>query len=56
VNVLAQTQEDVDALPLEQIDVADPRLYQEDVWPPYFARLRRETPVHYCPESAYGPY
>jgi cytochrome P450 len=56
MNVLAQTREDVDALTLEKIDVADPRLYQEDVWRPYFARLRREAPVHYCPESAYGPY
>ena len=52
----AQTWPDVDALPLEKIDVADPRLYQEDRWPPYFARLRREAPVHYCPGSAYGPY
>ena len=23
---------------------------------PYFARLRKEAPVHYCRESAYGPY
>jgi cytochrome P450 len=52
----ARTWPDVDALPLEKIDVADPRLYQEDLWPPYFARLRREAPVHYCQESAYGPY
>jgi len=51
-----QTWQDVDALPLDKINVADPRLYQDDVWPPYFARLRREAPVHYCPESAYGPY
>jgi cytochrome P450 len=43
-------------LPLEQFNVADPRLYQEDSWRPYFARLRREAPVHYCRESAYGPY
>jgi cytochrome P450 len=41
---------------LEKINVADPRLYQDDVWPPYFARLRREAPVHYCAESAYGAY
>jgi cytochrome P450 len=46
----------VDGLALERINVADPRLYQEDRWPPYFARLRREAPIHYCPESAYGPY
>ena len=46
----------VDTLPLEEINVADPRLYQEDRWRPYFARLRREAPVHYCGKSAYGPY
>jgi len=51
-----RTRSEVDALPLDTLDVADPRLYQEDVWPPYFARLRREAPVHYCRASAYGPY
>jgi cytochrome P450 len=56
MKVPAQTRPDVDALSLENMNVADPRLYQEDLWPPYFARLRREAPVHYCPESAYGPY
>jgi cytochrome P450 len=39
-----------------QIDVADPRLYREDTWRPHFARLRAEDPVHYHPESPYGPY
>ena len=43
-------------LPLDKFNVADPRLYQEDRWRPHFARLRREAPVHYCPESPYGPY
>jgi cytochrome P450 len=47
---------DPDSLPLDAIDVSDPRLYQDDVWHPYFARLRREDPVHRCPESRYGPY
>ena len=42
--------------PLDAIDVSDPQLYQDDVWYPYFARLRREDPVHYCRESRYGPY
>ncbi|HKM71801.1 MAG TPA: cytochrome P450 [Stellaceae bacterium] len=41
---------------LDAIDVSDPLLYQDDVWYPYFARLRREDPVHYCRESRYGPY
>jgi cytochrome P450 len=56
MSIATPTQREVDALALDRIDVADPRLYQEDRWGPYFARLRREAPVHYCPESAYGPY
>src|SRR5215467_7367706 len=41
---------------LESIDVSDPRLYQDDTWRPLFAKLRRDDPVHYCEDSAYGPY
>jgi cytochrome P450 len=41
---------------LDAIDVSDPQIYQDDTWYPLFARLRREDPVHYCPESRYGPY
>ena len=44
------------ALPLEVIDVSDPRLLEQDAWRPYFARLRDEAPVHYCADSAFGPY
>ena len=40
-----------DSTPLDDIDVSDPKLYQDDVWYPYFARLRREDPVHYCRQS-----
>jgi cytochrome P450 len=47
---------DIDRLPLDAIDVSDPQLYQDDRWYPYFARLRRDDPVHYCKESRYGPY
>jgi cytochrome P450 len=43
-------------LPLEKFDVGDPGLFQQDAWEPYFRRLRREDPVHYCPESRFGPY
>ncbi len=42
--------------PLDQFDVSDPVLYQNDTWYPYFERLRREAPVHYCRDSLYGPY
>jgi cytochrome P450 len=41
---------------LDAIDVSDPQIYQDDTWDPYFARLRREDPVHYCRDSRYGPY
>src|SRR5580692_6809903 len=41
---------------LDSIDVSDPQIYQDDTWYPYFARLRREDPVHYTRESLYGPY
>jgi cytochrome P450 len=45
-----------DRIALDRIDVSDPQIYQDDTWYPYFARLRRDDPVHYCPESRYGPY
>jgi cytochrome P450 len=41
---------------LEEFDVSDPALYQNDTWYPWFERLRREAPVHYCRDSLYGPY
>ncbi|MGE0859757.1 MAG: cytochrome P450 [Gammaproteobacteria bacterium] len=43
-------------LPLDEIDVSNPRLYQDDAIGPYFARLREEAPVHWCARSAYGPF
>src|SRR5215467_8556369 len=42
--------------PLNKIDVSDPKLYQDDVWYPYFARLRRDDPVHWCENGMYGSY
>src|ERR1700735_2559440 len=45
-----------ETIPLDEIDVSNPALYQQDVWQPYFRRLRREAPVHYCKESPVGPY
>jgi cytochrome P450 len=43
-------------MPLEQIDVSDARLFQDDVWPGWFARLRRDDPVHYAPNGQFGPF
>ena len=47
---------DAESVPLESIDVSDPKLYQNDIWYPYFARLRREDPVHWCQDGMYGSY
>jgi cytochrome P450 len=44
------------ALPLEDIDVSQPELFRSNTMWPYFERLRREDPVHYCPQSRVGPY
>jgi len=45
-----------DVIALDRIDVSDPRLYRDHAHGPYFARLRREDPVHYCADSRFGPY
>lgn len=44
------------SLPLEQIDPSQPQLFQDDTIHPYFRRLRRDAPLHYCRESMFGPY
>ena len=43
-------------MPLEALNPAQPVLFQNDAMWPYFARLRRDAPVHYCAESEFGPY
>jgi cytochrome P450 len=44
------------ATPLEQFNPGDPELFRADTFWPYFERLRREEPVHYCRDSVFGPY
>lgn len=41
---------------LESIDVSNPLMFQQDAFRTVFKRLRDEAPVHYCRESAFGPY
>lgn len=43
-------------IPLEEIDLAHPGIWQANEYLPFLARLRRDAPVHFCPESAVGPY
>jgi cytochrome P450 len=42
--------------PLEEFDVSRPELFHQDKWQDWFARLRKEDPVHYCKDSVNGPY
>ena len=44
------------ATPLEDFDVGNPELFRSNTFWPYFERLRREDPVHYCRNSMFGPY
>jgi cytochrome P450 len=44
------------ATPLDKLNIADPKRFADDTIWPFFARMRREAPVHYCADSPYGPY
>jgi cytochrome P450 len=44
------------AEPLETLNPARPELFQNDAMWAYFDRLRAEAPVHFTPESDYGPF
>jgi cytochrome P450 len=54
--VSADVREVAWSIPLDRIDVGQPSLYQDDVWEPYFERLRRDDPVHWCENGMYGAY
>lgn len=45
--------EDVDLL---DIDMSNPFLYRQGRWQSYFERLRNEAPVHFQPNSPFGPF
>jgi len=40
----------------EKLNPAEPSRFSEETIQPVFERLRAEQPVHYCADSAYGPY
>ncbi len=44
------------ATPLDRIDVSLQDRFVTNTFWPFFERLRREDPVHYCAESEFGPY
>ncbi len=53
---LLAARDKANSLALADIDVSHPELYRTDSFWPYFDRLRREDPVHYCKDSIFGPY
>ena len=46
---------DYRGMPLEDLDVSDPRMFHYDHWRDLFASLREECPIHYQPDSPAGP-
>ncbi len=51
-----QARDDAFAMPLDQIDVTKPRLFQDDTIGHYFERLRRDDPVHWHSNGYYGGF
>ncbi len=51
-----QVTQDPYRVPLNEFDVANPYFFSHDIQENWFKRLRDEAPVHYCPDSFYGPY
>jgi cytochrome P450 len=43
-------------MPLAQLDPSKGDLFEKDIHWDYFARLRRDDPVHFTPASDFGPY
>ena len=44
------------SIPLDEIDLSHPGIWQANQFLPFLERLRKEDPVHYCRDSAVGPY
>ena len=44
------------SVPLKDFDISRPALWKANAFWPYFERMRTEDPVHWCPDSEFGPY
>ncbi|MDB5450741.1 MAG: cytochrome, partial [Phenylobacterium sp.] len=53
---LKSAREQAYSTPLEDLNPAQPALFQADTMWPIFDRLRKEAPVHYTREHEFGPY
>jgi cytochrome P450 len=43
-------------LDLATYDITDPEIWRRYAYWDRFARMRKEDPVHFCPDSPFGPY
>lgn len=41
---------------LATLDISKAEIFQANMHGEYFRRMRKEDPVHYCPDSPFGPY
>ncbi|MHC4049479.1 cytochrome P450 [Bradyrhizobium sp. 25ACV] len=51
-----RVRDDAYNISLDSLDVSEAKRFQDDTIWPYFERLRREDPIHYCKDSLFGPY
>lgn len=40
----------------KDFDLSRTEHYESGAWRQIFARMRAETPIHFCPENMFGPY
>ena len=48
--------EDPYAVAIEDVDVAQPWMFEKNLQWAYFERMRKEAPIHYAHSGEYGPY
>src|ERR1700694_3503047 len=48
--------EEAYSTPLSEFHPGAPKLFQNDTLWPWFERLRKEAPAHYCTHSPIAPY
>ena len=53
---LRAAREEAYSTPLKDFHPGAPRLFQNDTLWPWFERLRKEEPVHYCTNAPIEPY
>ena len=54
--VLAAAREQAYAASLDTLDMSEVKRFQDGTVLPYFERLRKEAPVHYCANGQFGPF